>query len=133
MSSNVAASNSWNPQGLSRPVQGLLYLFTIFFSSLTLYNTSLFTRSFKLISITIFQNLQGDKFSCTMGLPTAHCKNLCAKCESSFIFLVLPLKDKTRNVRKCGIPRGPTSLWHSLRVRRKYSLSFSLTSGSKKP
>jgi hypothetical protein len=27
MSSNLGASASWNPQGLSRPVVGLLYLY----------------------------------------------------------------------------------------------------------
>jgi hypothetical protein len=27
LSSNLSASTSWNPQGLSRPVMGLLYLY----------------------------------------------------------------------------------------------------------
>jgi hypothetical protein len=26
---NLGASNSWNPQGLSRPVMGLLYLYCV--------------------------------------------------------------------------------------------------------
>jgi hypothetical protein len=30
LSSNLGASNSWNPQGLSRPVMGLLYLYDNF-------------------------------------------------------------------------------------------------------
>jgi len=30
LSCNLGASNSWNPQGLSRPVMGLLYLFTVY-------------------------------------------------------------------------------------------------------
>jgi hypothetical protein len=30
LSLNLGASTSWNPQGLSRPVMGLLYLFTVF-------------------------------------------------------------------------------------------------------
>jgi hypothetical protein len=37
LSWNLEASTFWNPQGLSRPVMGLLYLFTI-------YNKAAFTR-----------------------------------------------------------------------------------------
>ena len=29
LSSNLGASYSWNPQGLSRPIQGLLYLYLL--------------------------------------------------------------------------------------------------------
>ena len=35
LSSNLGASNSWNPLGLSRPVMGLFYLFQSFFSLCT--------------------------------------------------------------------------------------------------
>ena len=36
LSSNLGASASWNPQGLSRPVMGLLYLFTFCLSRVVL-------------------------------------------------------------------------------------------------
>jgi len=35
LSSNLGASVSWNPQGLSRPVMGLLYLFFVHDNSRT--------------------------------------------------------------------------------------------------
>jgi hypothetical protein len=39
LSWNLGASNSWNPQGLSRPVMGLLYLYLL----LTCRNEQIFT------------------------------------------------------------------------------------------
>jgi hypothetical protein len=38
LSWNEEVSTSWNPQGLSRPVQGLLYLFTCDLSAVTQWN-----------------------------------------------------------------------------------------------
>jgi len=43
MSWNLGASTSWKPQGLSRPVMGLFYLFTLPFTHYE-WNTSHFTH-----------------------------------------------------------------------------------------
>ena len=39
LSRNLGASTSWNPQGLSRPVKGLLYLYLYYDQGLTLDRT----------------------------------------------------------------------------------------------
>jgi len=38
LSLNLGASTSWNPQGLSRPVMGLLYLYRLYVLSSVQYN-----------------------------------------------------------------------------------------------
>jgi hypothetical protein len=40
VSGNVGASASWNPQGLSRPVMGLLYLYLYLIHFLPVFRTS---------------------------------------------------------------------------------------------
>jgi len=46
LSWNVAVSNSWNPQGLSRPAMGLLYLYilTNYFCRADLFKNLIFSR-----------------------------------------------------------------------------------------
>jgi hypothetical protein len=40
LSRNLGASTSWTPQGLSRPVMGLLYLFTIYMKTIFVHQFS---------------------------------------------------------------------------------------------
>jgi len=41
LSWNLGASSSWNPLGLSRPVMGLLYLFTLLYCIVFYYKHNL--------------------------------------------------------------------------------------------
>ena len=46
LSQNLGASTSWNSQGLSRPVMGLLYGFTYIYIYIYIYTQYIYTRVF---------------------------------------------------------------------------------------
>jgi peptidoglycan/LPS O-acetylase OafA/YrhL len=61
LSWNMGASVSWNPQGLSRPVMGLLYLFVPFIALIlpdNLQNFQIYTIIFSLMQFGIEFTLQ---------------------------------------------------------------------------
>jgi len=64
LSGNLGASTSWNPQDLSRPVMGLLYLYLVMsnmtahgkaFSTMSGYN--IFSRFFPLYMLNVGQGI----------------------------------------------------------------------------
>ena len=68
LSGNLGASSSWNPQGLSRPVMGLLYLYLF----TLMWAVTMYWGNGKVHHITGHEGLEGEKrCSCTLSLTCA--------------------------------------------------------------
>ena len=79
LSWNLGASTSWNPQGLSRPVMGLLYLFTVYIEIVNIWQSTFELTSW---SQSELLSLSEPEYLCTCNYMVKFCEWFANICET---------------------------------------------------